>query len=199
MSSFVMDLARCGGVGRDSTETRQEILSVRSAEMLVDNVRLPEEALLGGLGQGPDHAMSIQRESWISIAALSVGIGRSALEETLQWVRGRHQAGKGFVSTQTVQWRLADMAMEMDAAELLTVRAAWVKDRGKPFEKEAAMARSFASDAAMAASAEGLQIMGGYGDCSMEEHMKNAKTCQVSMGTNEMAHLLVAGGLTRGA
>ena len=198
LSSFVMDLERSPGVQIGGRAVRQDIFGFRNADVIFDNVQLPEDALLGSLGEGSDHRLSIQRESWMGIAALAVGIGRSVLGETLEWLRGTEQRGKSMITPQAVQWKLADMAMELDAAELLTLRAAWLKDHRKPHEKEVAMARTFSSDAAMRASIEGIQIMGGRGDPSMEDRMRNAKGCQVSMGTNEMASVLVARSLTRG-
>jgi alkylation response protein AidB-like acyl-CoA dehydrogenase len=100
---------------------------------------------------------------------------------------------------QVVQWKFADMAVSLDAAELLTLRAAWLKDQGKPHEREVAMARIFASNAAMDASTECIQILGEFGrEPSLEDHLRKAKMCQVSMGTNERAGVLVARNLTKG-
>jgi alkylation response protein AidB-like acyl-CoA dehydrogenase len=198
-SSFVMDLEKSPGFKVGRIEDSLDILASRNAEMIFENVQLPEEALLGNWAEGMDHLKSAQNESWMGIAALAVGIGRAVLEKTLGWVSKGKRSGKPVSSDQAVQWKLADMATELDAAELLSLRAAWLKDHGKPHEKEVAMARIFASDAAMRASAEGVQIMGGCGgELFLEKHMKDAKMCQLSMGTNEFATAQVARSLTKG-
>jgi len=130
-----------------------------------------------------------------------VGIGRSVLEDALEYAKTREQFGKPITSFQAIQWKLADMATELDAAELLTLRAAWLEDHKKPYEKEAAMAKMYASDAAMRASVEGVQILGGYGyskEYPMERHMRDAKICQIYEGTNEIMRLVVAKNLIKG-
>jgi alkylation response protein AidB-like acyl-CoA dehydrogenase len=198
-SSFVMDLEKSQGFKVGRIEDSLDILASRNAEMIFENVQLPQEALLGNLGEGVDHLKCVQEESWMGIAGLAVGIGRAVLEKSLEWVRKGQRSGKPVSSDQAVQRKLADMATELDAAELLILRAAWLKDHGKPYEKEVAMARIFASDAAMRASEEGIQIMGGCGgEPFLEKYMKDAKMCQLSMGTNEFAMAQVARNLTKG-
>jgi alkylation response protein AidB-like acyl-CoA dehydrogenase len=198
-SSIVMGLEESEGFKVGRVEESLDILAFRNAEMMFDNVQLPQDALLGSLGEGMDHLKSIQNESCIGIAALAVGVGRAVLQKTLKWVGKRRLSGKPVSTDQAVQWKLADMATDLDAAELLTLSAAWLRGRGKPCEKEVAMARIFASDAAMRTSTEGVQIMGGCGgEPCLEEYMKDAKMCQLSMGTNEFAATLVARNLTKG-
>jgi alkylation response protein AidB-like acyl-CoA dehydrogenase len=198
-SSIVMGLEKNEGFKLGRIEESLDILAFRNAEMMFDSMQLPQDALLGSLGEGVDHLKSIQNESWIGIAAVAVGVGRAVLQEALRWVGKRRLSGKPVSLDQPVQWKLADMATQIDAAELLTLRAAWLRDRGKPCEKEVAMARIFSSDAAMRASTEGVQIMGGCGGVPcLEEYMKDAKMCQLSMGANEFATALVARNLTKG-
>jgi alkylation response protein AidB-like acyl-CoA dehydrogenase len=198
-SSLVMDLEKTPGFRVGKIEDSLDILASRKAEMIFENVQLPREALLGKRGEGMDHLKRVREESWMEIAGLAVGIGRGVLEKTLEWVRKGKRSGRPASSDQAVQRKLADMATELDAAELLTLRSAWLKDHGKPHEKEVAMARIFASDAAMRASAEGVQITGGCaGTPCLEKHMMDAKMCQLSMGANESAMAQVAKNLTKG-
>jgi alkylation response protein AidB-like acyl-CoA dehydrogenase len=198
LSSLVVRLEGKQGFRKGKVEESLDILASRSAEMIFENVQIPHDALLGRAGEGMDHLKCIQQESWMGIAALAVGIGRAVQEKSLAWVRKRQVSKKSVASDQGVQWRLADMATELDAAELLTLRPAWLKDHGKPYEKEAAMARIFASDAAMRASSQGAEIMGGVGgESSLEKHMRSAKMCQVSMGSSGPAAALVAWNLTK--
>jgi len=137
----------------------------------------------------------------IGIASQAVGIGRAVVEEALEYARTREQFGKSISSFQAIQWKLSDMATEIDAAELLTLRAAWLEDNHKPYEKAAAMAKLYASDAAMKAAVEGVQILGGYGYCKeypMERHMRDAKICQIYEGTNEIMRLVIANNMIKG-
>jgi alkylation response protein AidB-like acyl-CoA dehydrogenase len=197
--SIVMGLEKSEGFKLGRIEESLDILAFRNAEMMFDGVQLPQDALLGNWGEGMDHLKSIQTESWLGIAALAVGVGRAVLQKTLKWVGKGRLSAKPASLGQAVQWKLADMATELDAAELLTVRAAWLRDRGKSCKKEVAMARIFASDAAMRTSIEGAEIMGGCGgEPCLEEYMKDAKMCQLSMGANEFATALVARNLTKG-
>jgi alkylation response protein AidB-like acyl-CoA dehydrogenase len=137
----------------------------------------------------------------IGIASQAIGIGRAALEDAVAYAKEREQFGKSIADFQAIQWKLADMAMELDAAELLTLRAAYNEDQHLPYEKEAAMAKCFASDAAMRASIEGVQVLGGYGyiqEYPMERHMRDAKITQIYEGTNEIMRLVIARNLIRG-
>jgi alkylation response protein AidB-like acyl-CoA dehydrogenase len=131
----------------------------------------------------------------ISIASQALGIGRAVLEESVQYAQIRTQFGKTISEFQAIQWKIADMAVQLDAAELLIWRAATLEDRGLPFEKEAAMAKLYASDAAMSAAVEGIQVLGGYGYCKeypMERHFRDVKITQIYEGTNEIQRLVIA-------
>ena len=197
-SSFIVDLREGRGSRIGRSEKSLNILALSSAEIIFESAPVNEDSLLGSPGRGTDHRSSIQRESWLSIAALAVGIGRGAFEKTVEIVT-KKEGSKSHSIDQVVQWKLADMAVSLDAAELLTLRAAWLKDQGKPHEREVAMARIFASNAAMAASTECIQILGELGrEPSLEDHLRKAKMCQVSMGANERAGVLVARNLTKG-
>jgi alkylation response protein AidB-like acyl-CoA dehydrogenase len=198
LSSFVVDLKEGQGSRIGRTEEGFNILALSSHEIIFENTPVLEDSLLGSPGQGTAHRASIQIESWLSIAALAVGIGRGSFEKTAEVVR-KKEGRKSDPSDQAVQWKFADMAMSLDAAELLTLKAAWLKEQGKPHEKEAAMAKIFASNAAMAASTESIQIVGeSHREPTLEDHLRAAKMCQVSMGTNERAAVLVTRNLTKG-
>jgi len=131
----------------------------------------------------------------IGIGAQACGIGRAALEDAMAYAKERVQFGQSIASFQAIQFKLADMAMELDAAELMLLRAAWMEDNGLDFEKESAMAKCYASDVAMRAAIEGVQIFGGYGyikEYPAERHMRDAKICQIYEGTNEIQRVVIA-------
>jgi len=201
ITSFVVNLKEMPGFQIGRLEDKLGILASGTAEMIFDNARVPGEALLGEEGEGFKQMLTTLDGGRIGIAAQAVGIGRSVLEEALEYAKTREQFGKTITSFQGIQWKFADMATELDAAELLTLRAAWLEDNGKPYEKAAAMAKMYASDVAMRASVEGVQILGGYGYCReypMERHMRDAKICQIYEGTNEIMRLVIAKNLIKG-
>jgi alkylation response protein AidB-like acyl-CoA dehydrogenase len=186
-------------VGR--VEKKLGINASGTAELVFEDARVPADALLGSEGNGFKQMLSTLDGGRIGIAAQAVGIGRAVLEEAIAYAKTREQFGKPISSFQAIQWKLADMSTELDAAELLTLRAAWLEDHGKPYEKEAAMAKMYASDVTMRASIEGVQILGGYGyskEYPMERHMRDAKICQIYEGTNEIMRLVIANNLIKG-
>ena len=201
ISSFVVDLENTPGFRVGRVEEKLGINASGTAELIFEDARVPEDALLGNPEEGFKQMLTTLDGGRIGIAAQAVGIGRSVLEEALEYAKTREQFGKPISSFQAIQWKLADMATELDAAELLTLRAAWLEDNGKPYEKAAAMAKMYASDATMKASIEGVQILGGYGYCkeySMERHMRDAKICQIYEGTNEIMRIVIARNLLKG-
>ena len=131
----------------------------------------------------------------IGIGSQACGIGKAALEDALQYSKERVQFGKPISSFQAIQWKLSDMATELKAAELMLLNAAWREDNGLDYEMESAMAKMYASDVAMRAAIEGVQIFGGYGYCRdypAERHMRDAKICQIYEGTNEVQRMVIA-------
>jgi alkylation response protein AidB-like acyl-CoA dehydrogenase len=201
ISSFVLDLNNTPGFRVSRVEEKLGICASGTAEMVFEDARVPADSLLGVQGEGFKQMLSTLDGGRIGIAAQAVGIGRAVLDEAVPYAKGREQFGKSISSFQGIQWKLADMATELDAAELLTLRAAWLEDNGRPYEKAAAMAKMYASDAAMRASIEGVQILGGYGYCkeyAMERHMRDAKICQIYEGTNEIMRLVIASNLFKG-
>ncbi len=201
ISSFVMDLDNTPGFKVGRVEDKLGILASGTAELVFEDARVPADALLGGEGEGFRQMLTTLDGGRIGIAAQALGIGRAVLQESLEYAKTREQFGQPISSFQAIQWKLADMATELDAAELLTLRAAWLEDHKKPFEKEAAMAKMYASDVTMSAAIEGVQILGGYGYCKeypMERHMRDAKICQIYEGTNEIMRLVIARNLIKG-
>lgn len=201
ISSFVMDLDNTPGFKVGRIEEKLGITASGTSELVFEDARVPADALLGGEGEGFKQMLTTLDGGRIGIASQAIGIGRSVLEESLEYVKTREQFGKPISSFQAIQWKLADMATELDAAELLTLRAAWLEDNKKPYEKAAAMAKMYASDVTMRASVEGVQILGGYGYCKeypMERHMRDAKICQIYEGTNEIMRLVIARNLLKG-
>jgi alkylation response protein AidB-like acyl-CoA dehydrogenase len=201
ISSFVLNFEDTPGFKVSRVEDKLGILASGTAEMLFENARLPADALLGQEGEGFRQMLTTLDGGRIGIASQAIGIGRAVLEEALEYAKTREQFGKPISRFQGIQWKLADMATELDAAELLTLRAAWLEDHGKPYEKESAMAKMYASDVTMKASIEGIQILGGYGYCKeypMERHMRDAKICQIYEGTNEIMRMVIANNLLKG-
>lgn len=201
ISSFVVDLENTPGFKVGRIEEKLGILASGTSELIFEDARVPADALLGAEGEGFKQMLSTLDGGRVGIASQAVGIGRAVLEEALEYAKTREQFGKPISSYQAIQWKLADMATELDAAELMTLRAAWLEDHKKPFEKEAAMAKMYASDVTMRASVEGVQILGGYGYCKeypMERHMRDAKICQIYEGTNEILRLVIARNLIKG-
>jgi alkylation response protein AidB-like acyl-CoA dehydrogenase len=202
ISSFVVDLENTPGFKVGRVEEKMGILASGTAELIFEDARLPADALLGVQGEGFKQMLTTLDGGRIGIASQAIGIGRAVLEEAVAYAKTREQFGKPIATFQAIQWKLADMAAELDAAELLTLRAAWLEDHKRPYEKEAAMAKMFASDAAMRAAVEGVQVLGGYGYCReypMERHMRDAKICQIYEGTNEIMRLVIARNLLKGS
>lgn len=201
ISSFVVDLENTPGFKVGRVEEKMGILASGTSELIFEDARLPADALLGVQGEGFKQMLTTLDGGRIGIASQAIGIGRAVLEEAVAYAKTREQFGKPIATFQAIQWKLADMAAELDAAELLTLRAAWLEDHKRPYEKEAAMAKMFASDAAMRAAVEGVQVLGGYGYCReypMERHMRDAKICQIYEGTNEIMRLVIARNLLKG-
>jgi alkylation response protein AidB-like acyl-CoA dehydrogenase len=166
-----------------------------TSEMVFENCRVPRENLLGEEGEGFVAALKVLDGGRISIAALSLGIAQAALECALEYSQHRKQFGKPISSFQGISFKLADMATEIEAARLLTYRAAVLKDQGRRVTKESAMAKLYASEAAVRAANEAVQILGGYGyikDYPAERYFRDAKLTTIGEGTSEIQRLVIA-------
>ena len=186
---------RCG-----APDDKLGIRGSKSSQIFLDDVRLPQSAVLGEVGKGFKVAMSTLDGGRIGIAAQAVGIARACLEDALEYATQRKTFGKAIAEHQAVQFKLADMATEVDAARLLTVRAANLKDRGEPYGKESAMAKLYASDVANRAAREAIQVHGGNGyvtEFPVERHFRDAKITEIYEGTSEIQRLVIAGHLMK--
>ncbi len=200
LSAFIVP-ADTPGYRVAKEEHKLGIRASSTAELVFEDCRIPKDNLLGAPGEGFKVAMATLDGGRIGIAAQAVGIGRGALEAAVAYAKERTQFGKPIASFQAIQWKLADMATELDAARLLTLRAAWMKDRGlKNFSRESAMAKLFASEAAMNATREAIQVFGGYGyidEYPVERYYRDAKITEIYEGTSEVQRLVIARALLR--
>ena len=172
-----------------------------TAELIFEDCVVPEENLLGTVGSGFKDAMRVLDGGRISIAALALGMARGALDAALKYSQERRQFGKAISEFQAIQFKLATMATELDAAWLLTMRAAQMKDSGMTVTKESAMAKLFASEAACRICDEGVQIHGGYGfikDFPAEKFYRDVKLCTIGEGTSEIQRMVIARELLKG-
>lgn len=166
-----------------------------TTEVVFENVEVPEENLLGEEGQGFVDTMKVLDGGRVGIAALSVGIARGALEESLKYSMERKQFGTAIGNFQYMEGKMVDMATEIEAARLLVLRAAWLKDTGKPYTKEASMAKLFASELSVRAALEAIQIYGGYGytkEYHVERFLRDSKLMTIGEGTSEVQRLIIA-------
>jgi butyryl-CoA dehydrogenase len=174
--------------------------SLPNRELIFNDCRLPKQNLLGRQGAGFLVAMRTLGVGRIGMAIGAVGVARAALEAAVPYAKQRHQFGKPISSFQAIQFMLADMATEVDAARLLTWRAAWLKDRDRPFEKEAAMAKLYASEVAMRVTTKAVQVFGGYGytrEFPVERYMREAKLFEIVEGTSEVQRMVIANQVLR--
>lgn len=166
-----------------------------TAEIVLDNVRVPKENLLGDPEKGFKQFLSTLDGGRISIGALGVGIAQAALDKALAYAKERTQFGKPISSFQAIQFKLADMAMEVELARNMVLKAAWLKDNNKPFSKEAAYAKLFATETAFRSANQAIQIHGGYGymrEYEVERFLRDAKLLEIGEGTSEVQRLVIA-------
>ena len=170
-------------------------------ELWFDNVEVPAENLLGAEGNGFVNFMKTLDSGRIGIASLSVGIAQGAFDAALQYASVRKQFGAAIATFQGIQFQLSDMATEIEAGRHMMYHAAWMAQNGKPFGKEAAMAKLFCSEMAMRATIKAIQIFGGYGytkDYPVERYMRDAKICEIGEGTSEVQRIVIARHLLKG-
>jgi len=166
-----------------------------TAELIFDNVRIPNENVIGNVGEGFKQAMKVLDGGRISIASLSCGIARGAYEASVQYAKEREQFGKPIGKFQAIAFKLADMATEIEAAELLTFQAAYLKNNKKPVTKEGAYAKYFASEVSVRCGNEAVQIMGGYGytkEYPAEKFLRDSKLMTIGEGTSEIQKIVIS-------
>jgi len=194
LSAFIVEESN-PGFHVTKIEEKMGLHASQTAEILLDNCRIPASNLLGGEGKGAAIALNCLDGSRIGIAAQSVGLSQRALEEALKYAESREAFGKPISKLQAIQLKLADIATQLEAGRLLMHQAAGLFDSGKPFTKEAAMAKLFASEAANRIVYEALQIHGGYGyskEFKIEQLYRDARVLSIYEGTSEIQRLVIA-------
>jgi alkylation response protein AidB-like acyl-CoA dehydrogenase len=194
ISTFIVE-REWDGVQAGGKMEKLGMNSSDTTEVYFEDVEVPEENLLGELGQGFVDTMKVLDGGRIGIGALSVGIARGCLEESLKYSSERKQFNKPIGDFQSIENKLADMATEIEAARFLVHRAAWLKDQGKPFTKEVSMAKLYASELSVRAANEAVQIHGGYGyikEYHVERFMRDAKLMTIGEGTSEVQRMIIA-------
>ena len=176
-------------------EDKLGLRGCRTAELIFEDCRVPKENILDEENKGFYGVMDTLDRGRTAVGAMSVGIARGALEESLEYANQREQFGRPIGKFQAIRWMIADMATEVDAARLLVHRAAFLEDQGLPFSKESAMAKLFASEMAMRATRNAIQIFGGYGytrEYPVERYFRDVKLCEIGEGTSEIQRIVIA-------
>ena len=194
LSAFVVEKGT-PGFRPGKKENKLGLRASDTSELIFEDCEIPAENLLGKEGEGFIDSMRVLDGGRISIAALSLGIGRGAYDAARSYVKQRHQFGKAISEFQGIQWKLADMATQLDAARLLTLRAAVMKDAGQKTTLESSMAKLMASEVAVKVCDEAVQLHGGYGfikDYPVEKFYRDVKLCTIGEGTSEIQRLIIA-------
>ena len=194
LSAFVVEKGT-KGFRAGKKENKLGLRASDTAEMIFEDCEIPAENLIGKEGDGFIDAMRVLDGGRISIAALGLGMAQGAYESALNYSKERKQFGKAISEFQAIQWKLADMSVEIDAARLLTMRSAWMKDDGQKTTLESSMAKLYTSEVAVRAANEAVQIHGGYGfikDYPAEKFYRDVKLCTIGEGTSEIQRLVIA-------
>jgi butyryl-CoA dehydrogenase len=171
-----------------------------TSELIIEDCKVPKENLLAKEGMGFKIALATLDGGRIGIAAQAVGIGQACLEAAIAYSKQREQFGRAICKFQAIQWLLANMATQVEAARLLTYRVAHLKDKGERFTMEAAQAKLFASEAAVSAAINAVQVHGGYGymkEYDVERYFRDSKLTEIYEGTSEVQRLVIAASLLR--
>nr|WP_293835383.1 acyl-CoA dehydrogenase family protein [uncultured Arsenicibacter sp.] len=193
-TAFIVE-RNTAGFTAGKKEDKLGMRASETAEMIFQDCRIPDEQRLGEVGDGFVQALKVLDGGRISIAALSLGIAQGAYEAALQYAKERQQFGQPIASFQGISFKLADMATDIDAAQLLIERAADLKNAGRPVTKESAMAKLFASEVAVRVANDAVQVFGGYGyikDFPVEKFYRDAKLCTIGEGTSEIQKLVIS-------
>jgi alkylation response protein AidB-like acyl-CoA dehydrogenase len=199
MTAFVIE-KDTPGFSAGKKENKMGMRASETACLFFDNCRVHKDNILGNVGDGFVQSLKILDGGRISIAALSLGIAKGALEAALKYAQQREQFGKAIINFQGISFKLSDMATKIEASELLTRKAGYLKDTGKKVTKLSAMAKLFASETAVEVANEGVQIHGGYGytkDFPAEKYYRDAKLCTIGEGTSEIQKVVIAREITR--
>jgi len=199
ISAFIVE-KDAPGFSVGEREHKMGIKASSTTPLYFSDCRIPKDALLGQEGKGFKIAMQTLDGGRIGIASQALGIAQGALDASITYAKERVQFGKPIATLQAIQWMLADMATEIDAARLLVYRAAWNKDNGLPYGKEAAMAKLFAAETATRVAGKAIQIHGGYGfteSYPVERAYRDAKITEIYEGTSEVQRMVIAGNVLR--
>lgn len=199
ISAFIVETDRDGYTAH-KIQNKLGMHASDTASITLEDMRVPRECLLGNEGEGFTDTLKVLTNGRIGIGALSVGIARGALEDSIKYAKEREQFGKPIARFQAIQWMIADMATQIDAARLLVQRAAMMKDRGEEVAREAAEAKLFASETATRAGLNAIQILGGYGYTSefhVERYMRDAKLLEIGEGTSQIQRIVICKHLLR--
>ena len=183
------------GFTHGKKENKLGMRASETTELIFDNCRVPKQNLLGAEGQGFQQAMKVLDGGRISIAALALGIAKGAFDAAVNYSKQRQQFGQPICNFQGISFKLADMATQIEAAELLIMQAADLKNRGQSVTKQSAMAKYFASEVAVKTATEAVQVFGGYGytkDFPVEKYYRDAKLCTIGEGTSEIQKIVIA-------
>jgi len=194
MTAFIVERGTEGFSG-GKKENKLGMRASETAEMIFDNCRIHKSQVLGNVGDGFVQAMKILDGGRISIAALSLGIAKGSYEASVKYAKERHQFGQPIANFQAISFKLADIATKIEAAELLTRKAADLKNRGMKMTQEGAMAKYYASEVCVWAATEAVQIHGGYGytkDFPVEKFYRDSKLCTIGEGTSEIQKLVIS-------
>lgn len=200
MTAFIVERGTHGFSG-GKKENKLGMRASETAELIFNQCKVHQSQVIGEVGEGFIQAMKILDGGRISIAALSVGIAKGAYEAAVEYSKQRQQFGKPISHFQGIAFKLADMAAKIEASELLTRQAGEMKDRGQKMTKQAAMAKYYASETAVAVSTEAVQIFGGYGytkDFPVEKYYRDSKLCTIGEGTSEIQKLVIAREIVKG-
>ena len=194
ITAFIVEKGQ-KGFSQRSIHGKLGMRSSDTAELILENVEVPDSQRLGEVNQGFINTLAILDGGRITIGALSVGLGRGAIEESRRYALERTAFGQPIAEFQALKWMFADMKTELDAARLLVHRAAALADAGRPYTREASMAKLFASEAATRACNKAVQIHGGYGythEFPVERYLRDAKLCEIGEGTSEVQRSIIA-------
>ncbi len=194
VTAFILDKSM-KGFSQRQLHGKLGMRSSDTAELVFEDVFVPDENRVGEVGQGFIDTLKILDKGRITIGALSIGLGRGALEESVAYAKERQAFGKPIAEFQSLRFMMADMATELDAARLMVMRAAALCDAGQPYSQAAAMGKLFASEAACRAAANGVQIHGGYGftrEFLVERIYRDVKLCTIGEGTSEIQRVVIA-------
>jgi butyryl-CoA dehydrogenase len=194
ISSFILEKGMKGfTIGKK--ENKMGLRGSDTATLIFEDMRIPKENLLGKEGEGFKQFMITLDGGRISIGSMALGIAQGAFDKALKYAKEREQFGQPIANFQVIQWKLADMATQIEAARHLIYHASWLKDKGERFIKESAMAKLYASEVGRFVTYQAIQILGGYGYLSkypLERYMRDVKLCEIGEGTSEIQRIIIA-------